>query len=137
MRAILSSSSGAGIQISAGPLTVAWFVIFQLQIVVADIVIVLHPNSKPPPAVTDDAPQQVYRMYHIYDRNPFVCVLPSVITMVLFGELVSPRSPLPSLSLSRDFVGVSCGMAYRLQNPIPNQKALFDWSTTSFCLTIL
>ena len=89
----MSSSSGAGIQILPGPSTadvVAWFVIFQLQVTVADIVIVLHPNSTLPFAVTDYVRQQVYRMYHIYDRNPFVCVLPSITIAALFGEFVSP-----------------------------------------------
>jgi len=84
-------------RIPAGPLTpvvVAWFVILQLQATAADIVIVLHPNSTPPLAVTDDAHQQVYRMYHIYDRNPFVCVLPSITIAAFFGDFFSLTFPV-------------------------------------------
>ena len=95
-------------------------------------------NSTPSLAVADDAYRQVYRMYHIYDRNPFVCVLPSITIAALFGKFVSPhRFPLSSLSLSRDFLAVGCGVAHQLQKPIPNLKALFAWSTASFCLTVL
>ena len=93
----MSGSSGAGIQIPAGPPTpdvVAWFVIFQLQVTVADIVIVLHPYSTSPLVVTDEACQQVYGMYHIYDRNPFVCILPLITITALFGEFVSPTLPI-------------------------------------------
>lgn len=33
-------------------------------------------------------------MYHIYDKNPFVCVIPSITIAALFGEFVCvPCSP--------------------------------------------
>ena len=108
---------GSGDSDNRRPLSVAWFVIFQLQVMVADI---LYSGRSTSPklhhclrSLTTHA-KQVYRIYHIYDKNPFVCVLPSIITVTLFCESVSPlppwHSPLPSLSLSRDFVGVSCVM---------------------------
>ena len=50
-----------------------------------------HLNLTPPLAVTDDGHQQIYRMYHIYNRNLFVCVIPSIASVGLFGESVFTR----------------------------------------------
>lgn len=65
-------------------------------------------NSAPPFAVTDDARQQVYRMYHIYNRNVWVCIVPSIVIFALLGEFVFPLvfpvrlpSPLQLQSHSR------------------------------------
>jgi len=42
-----------------------------------------------PPAVADGTHQQVYRMFHIYDRNRLVCIIPSITIVALFGEFFS------------------------------------------------
>ena len=55
-----------------------------------------HSNCTPPPkftpqfTVTDHTRQQMYRMYHIYNRNPFICVVPSITTAASLGECILP-----------------------------------------------
>ena len=47
------------------------------------------PLLTPPLVVTDDACQQVYRMYYIYGRNRFafaLSIVPAISTLALFGE---------------------------------------------------
>ena len=47
--------------------------VFQLQIVVADVIMVFSPISTLPHYLRSlIAHQQVYRVFHIYDRNPRV-----------------------------------------------------------------
>lgn len=143
-RAISASSSGASIQLTASSSTpvegLVWFAVFQSQVVIADIIIVLPPsNSIPQPVVTDDAYQQVYRTYHIYDRNLYVCILPSITIAAAFGEFVlSLASPVcPPSSLNPDLVAAGCGVVEQLRNPTASAQLLLNWSTASFCLAIL
>jgi len=77
-------------------------------------------------------------MYHIYDKNPYVCVIPSITVAALFGEFVSIRVPayLPSL-LSCGSVVAGCGVMNQLRDHTPDVKALSHWSAASFSLTIL
>ena len=55
-------------------------------------------KSTSPPAVADDAHKQVYRMFHIYDRNPFMCIIPLITIAALFCEFFSPLRPTVCLS---------------------------------------
>ncbi|KAF9644526.1 hypothetical protein BDM02DRAFT_3121771 [Thelephora ganbajun] len=73
--------------------------VFQFQIVVADAVM-------------------MYRMYHIYNKNLLVCVIPSITITGLFA--------------------VGCGLTNRLRDlTTPRKlKELDDWSTACFCLAI-
>ena len=72
---------------------IAWFMIIQFQAMVGDIIIVFRStlNFVPPLEVIDDTRQQIYRMYHIYNRNLYICVIPSITTAALLGEFVLPR----------------------------------------------
>ena len=40
--------------------------------------------------VTDNEYRQIYRMYHIYDRNLYICIVPSIVNVALLGEFVFP-----------------------------------------------
>ncbi|KAF9646494.1 hypothetical protein BDM02DRAFT_3270923 [Thelephora ganbajun] len=73
--------------------------VLQFQIVVGDIVM-------------------AYRMYHIYDKNPFVCVIPSLTIAALFA--------------------VACNVTHQLQDLTTPQKlkAMSNWSSVCYCLTI-
>jgi len=101
MRAILANSSGAAIHLPTGASTsilgIARFVVFQFQVVVAAVII-------------------VYRMYHIYDRNPFMCVL-------------------PSLTIAASFAA-GCGVVGQLRDPAATLRSLLNWSTATFTLTV-
>ena len=116
------------------------FAIFQCQVVAADAIMVLPPTSSLPRyrrSLTTH--QQIYRMFHIYDRKPFVCIIPSITTAALFCEFFPLYAPppvcLPS-SLKRGFLATACGLANQLRNP-GGLKARDSWSWASFCLTIL
>jgi len=80
-------------------LEVVRWAVFQFQIVVADVVM-------------------VYRMYHIYDRNPRVCIIPSITTVGLFV--------------------IACGLTNQLRDvSTPERlKAGSNWTTACFCVTI-
>jgi hypothetical protein len=76
---------------------IARWAVFQLQIVVANGIMVFPPPKvhATTSAVTDYMLQQIYRMYHFFDRNLLVCVVPSITTAAYFGEFVFPRVPRP------------------------------------------
>ena len=46
---------------------------------------------------------QVYRMYHIYNKNALVCVIPSITTTGLFGESTPPSRLLLPLTQFRSY----------------------------------
>lgn len=96
-----------------------------------------HLNFTPPLAVTDDGHQQIYRMYHIYNRNLFVCVIPSIASVGLFGESVFTRVLL--LSLNCDFVAAGCGIAHQFRDPTAPSfpQAVSRWTACSFSLSVL
>ena len=78
---------------------IVWFMTLQFQAAIGDIMIVLPsvPDLRPPLVMTDGARQQIYRMYHIYDRKLSICVVPSIATAALFGEFVLPWALLRPL----------------------------------------
>ena len=83
--------------------------------------------------------QQVYRIYHIYSRNVWICIAPSMVILALLGEfvllLVFPiRRPS---SVKCELLADVCGLVYQLRDPVFNGKAVQNWCTVSFCLTIL
>ena len=99
IRAILYSSPGVAVQLppdlQSSAAGITRFLIIQFQSTVGDTIVVLPlPNSTLPLIVTDDARQQIYRMYHIYNRNPYVCIVPSIITAAMLGEFVFRRVPV-------------------------------------------
>ena len=92
-------------------------------------------------AVTDDARQQANRMYHIYGKNPLVCIVPSITILALFGEFIFSLVPsvrLPS-SLNCNFVVTGCVLTHLFSKPLTlhNAKVLDHWSTVSFSLSLL
>ena len=92
-------------------------------------------------AVTDDARQQANRMYHIYGKNPLVCIVPSITILALFGEFIFSLVPsvrLPS-SLNCNFVVTGCVLTHLFSKPLTlhNSKVLDHWSTVSFSLSLL
>ena len=136
-------TSGTAVHLPPSPSfpteSVVWFVVFYLQVVVADVIVVLpSPIFQPLLAITDAPRRQVYRMYHIYDKNPYVCILPSITIPALFGEFVSPcvLPWLPSSFTCRSVVA-GCGVMNQLRAHTPDVKALGHWSAASFSLTIL
>lgn len=77
-------------------------------------------------------------MYHIYDRNPFVCVLPSISIAALFGESVFHLALLSTfLRYSPRPAVAGCGVTDQLRNPGPDPEKLNNWSMASFCLMVL
>jgi len=60
----------------------------------------------------------IYRMYHIYDRNPSVCILPSITTAALFAT--------------------GCGLTHQLRDPSvpPQLKVRDNWSLACFSFSI-
>jgi len=80
-------------------------------------------------------------MFHIYDRNPLVCVIPSVTIAALFGEFVFSLVSLVRLHLSLDcdLVAVGCGLTNQLRDlATPHGKtALSGWVAACFSLTLL
>ena len=68
--------------------------VLQIQIVVAEAIMVLRSlRSMPPLVVANDACRQVYRMYYIYGRNRFafmLCIVPALCVLTLLGELGFP-----------------------------------------------
>ena len=144
MVAILHTPPGGTIHLSTGPPFpadgVAAVTIFYIQVTVTDMIVVLPQlNPTPPFAVTDGASRQVYRLYHIYDRNPWVCVVPSITITTLFGEsiylLVFPIHLPPSLNC--DFVATGFGLLHQLRDPVSNRKAAEGWNTATYCLALL
>jgi len=102
VQAISDNPPGVTIQLSGPPLPtwgIVQLTLLLLQTAVADVVI-------------------VYRMYHIYDRNPFVCVIPSITIAAFFVT--------------------GCGVANQLRAPatLPNLKALEGWFIACFCLAV-
>ena len=92
-------------------------------------------------AVTDDARQQANRMYHIYGKNPLVCIVPSITILALFGEFIFSLVPsvrLPS-SLNCDFIVTGCILTHRFSIPLTphNQKILDHLSTVAFSFSLL
>jgi len=81
-------------------------------------------------------------MYHIYDRNPYICIVPSLGIVALFCEFVLPHPPCPvrlPLSLNYDFLAVSWGLVNQsrdLTTPA-GQIARNYWSCACFSLSIL
>ena len=80
-------------------------------------------------------------MYHVYNRNSLVCIIPSIVTVTLFGEFVYLVSltHFPS-SLNCDFLAIGCGEANLFLHPpaVPFlKKSVGGWTISSFCLTIL
>lgn len=115
--------------------------LFQFQIIVADVIMVLSTHGPKPPRTSDDELEQALRMYHIYEKNPFICIIPSISIPALFGESVF-FSPLVSLRL-RDQILIIVAVTIALTNQLRDlstphdQKMLGDLSTACFCLTIL
>jgi len=73
--------------------------LFQFQIVVADVIM-------------------AHRMYHIYSKNPLVCIVPSITITGLFV--------------------IGCGMTNQLRDltSLRSVKLLGDWTSACFCVTI-
>ena len=70
-----------------------------------------------------------------------MCIIPSITTAAAFGEFTFPlASPVYlALPLNFDFLVAGCGIADVFRNPTaPSfQKALGDWTASSFSLSIL
>ena len=135
---------GEAIRLSIGPPFpadgVAAVAIFHLQVTVTDMIVVLPPPKLyPAAAVTDDARQQVYRLYHIYDRNPWVCIAPSITIAALFCVFIYALIFLVRLppSLNCDFVATGLGLLHQLREPVHNQKVERSWNATTYCLALL
>ena len=80
-------------------------------------------------------------MYHIYGKNPLVCIVPSITILALFGEFIFSLVPsvrLPS-SLNCNFVVTGCVLTHLFSKPLTlhNAKVLDHWSTVSFSLSLL
>jgi len=102
IRAVFYTPAGMSIYQSLEPSypieeIVRWSVL-ELQIVVADIIM-------------------VYRMYHIYDRNHLLCIIPSITTAALFA--------------------VGCGVASQFRYAMSaNQTSLINWSSAGFAIAM-
>lgn len=77
-------------------------------------------------------------MYHIYDKSLLACVIPSITTTALIGNLVRFLLSLGFLILVY-LVVIGCGLTNQLRNlrtpaDISTGNA---WSTACFCVSLL
>lgn len=137
---ILHAPQGGPVNLPAGPPFAVDFLvltmIFHFQVTLQDIVVV-HPSPTPPLEVTDDPRKQGYRMYHIYDRNLLVCIVPFMsITASFSGFILSSCLQFAFLRRSiREPVAAGCVLLHSIISD--DLKALAVWSAASFWLTIL
>ena len=110
--------------------------IFQLQIVIGDLIMVC--SSLPPDHLAANFQQKIYRMYHIFDKSLLACVIPSITTAGLFGNSIWSL-PSSSFLTVACFVAIGCGLTNQIRHlDTPADSEVFSvWVTACFCVTLL
>lgn len=87
-------------------------------------------QSYSPLAFSDDAPQQVHRMYHIYSKNLSICVIPAISVVGLFGEFGFPLVSPAFLPLLRHSIAISQSpvAVWRTNSRIPRKITKHGYS---------
>ena len=77
-------------------------------------------------------------MYHIYDKSLLACVIPSITTAGLAGNLACFLLSVGFLILVH-FVAIGYGLTNQLRNlsTPAEMNASYNWSAACFCVSLL
>lgn len=78
-------------------------------------------------------------MYHIYEKSLLACVIPSITTAALFGNLIQWLLSLGLLIIFY-FVAIGCGLTDQLRilkHAKPDPWIGDRWIAACFCVTLL